>query len=243
MSVEVHFDSAKFRNSLSQFSQLTGKSMEDVVRAELGSLARTIIRYTPPSNQKQGKTAVERDIRKLFTSPKDLFPNGAKIPRLKALIDQQQWNTSADFIANIPAFQKLKVADSVDQSLHQQYRKNGRVRTKSGPFVLIRDPSVLKAYIQKVQQQVGRAKASWLAAVKKYGASAVATWISKHGTAEGAVVDALRDGSGFVEALTGNPASVQLDARLNIVQRAAFNTDKALNIKLEKTLEKLAKTV
>jgi len=243
MSVTVNFDSAKFRQSLTQFSQLTGKSVEDVVREELGSMARTIIRYTPPTNVKQGKDAVERDIRKLFTSPKDLFPNGAKITRLKQLIDQQQWNSAADFIANIPAFQKLKVADSVDTSLHQQYRKNGRVRTKSGPFVLIRDPAVLKAYIQAMQQHVGKAKSAWLAAVSKYGGSAVAAWISKHGTTEGAVIDALRDGSGFVEALTGNPGAVQLDARLNIVERAAANTDKALNIKLSKTLEKLAKAV
>jgi len=243
MSVTINFDSAKFRSSLTQFSQLTGKGMEDVVRSEMGSLARTIVRYTPPSNQKQGKDAVERDIRKLFTSPKDLFSNGAKITRLRNLIDRQQWNAAADFITNLQAFQKLKVADSIDPALHQRYRQNGKVRTKSGPFVLIRDPQVLQAYIQKVQQHVGKAKASWLAAVKKYGASAVASWITKHGSAEGAVVDALRDGSGYVESLTGNPAAVQLDARLNIVQRAAANTDKALNIKLEKTLGKLAKAV
>ena len=49
-----------------------------------------------------------------------------------------------------------------------------------------------------------------------------------------------RGGTGEWGATEG---AVQLDARLNIAERAASNTDRALNIKLEKTLEKLAKTV
>jgi hypothetical protein len=39
-------------------------------------------------------------------------------------------------------------------------------------------------------------------------------WVSKHGTTEGAVVDALRDGSGFVEALTGNPSRKETEPKV-----------------------------
>jgi len=244
MSVNLSLDARQLKQNLTTYSQLTGKSMEDVVRSEMGSLARTILRYTPPTNQKQGRDAVARDIRKLFTSPADLFPTGAKLAPLKKAIDGKQWDAAVDIILRLDKFKKLTPANSVDTSLHQRYRgKTGRVTTKSGPFVIIRDPAVLKAYVEKKQAEVGKAKASWLSAIQKYGASAVAGWITRHGSNEGAVKDTLTEGEGYVEAIAINEGAVQLDARLNLVARALANTEKALTIRLQKTLEKLAKAV
>jgi hypothetical protein len=240
--VEFSLDVREFERKAEQLSAVLSVEPAEAVRAAFGSAIKSVIRYTYPANKAQGEKAVARDIRRVFTSPADLFPNGALIKPLDAAIKAADWEKSAAIILKIQKFNRLQAADSVDPATHKGYKNSrGGVTNRSGPFILIKDPARLREYIQKIQEKVGSAKASWLAATKKFGASGAAAWIASHGEGEGSATDAIRDGTGYVEGVSRNEAAASMEQRLHIVDRALKNTEKSLTIRLEKTLEKMAK--
>src|ERR1700722_8144275 len=235
-SVTLKWDSRDFRNRIEALAKAMEVEPADIVRQQMGSAIRTIARYTYPSKKKDGDNAVENDIRRIFTTPADIFPVGSRIPALDKLLKSSQWEKAANTIVSFPRYQNLTVADAVDPSIHNRLKnRHGRVPKSTKWKVLIKDPQALKLYIKAVQAKVGRAKSAWLAGAQKFGASLPA-WVRRHGTSEGEARDTLRGTKGYVEAATTNEAAVDMDRQHDIVERALKNTDKSLTIKLKKTL-------
>lgn len=242
MDVEFSLDVREFERKALALSALISVEPAEIVRQEMGSAVKTIQRYTYPANKIDGEKAVKRDILRVFTSPQDLFPHGSRIAALDTALKACNWTKSVGIIQKIQKFNRLQAAESPDRATHNRYKNSrGRVTTKSGPFVIIRDPQRLADYIKSVQGHVGSAKASWLAAAKKFGAKGSASWVTRHGESEGSAVDALRDGSGYVESISRNKAAESLEEQHGIVDRALKNVEKHLTVRLEKTLEKMAK--
>lgn len=137
---------------------------------------------------------------------------------------------------------------------HERYRKKstGRV-SKAGSFTrdvgrhVFLDKMLVSikswnAYFKHVSKRVGRAKAGWLAAARRFKLKGIPKWVVQHGSGEGGVVDRSRD-SIFPYVILDNsvPYLGKHDKEMRIVKKAVESQTKNLKARTEKALEHAAR--
>ena len=164
----------KFKDALLSFIRHQGIEFREGLRIQGRLLAEQIIKFTPPKNRAQGNNAVRRDIGRVFNP---LNPNKlTKISRLIRSRDNAALQRFIDGLKDGPL--KGKKVISFSPSVHRNMQKSrGRVQTASS-FVTP-DFDEVKAYIKKIQKNVGQAKGGWAASVNGLGGS-VSSWIDRH---------------------------------------------------------------
>lgn len=205
--IHVEIDVTEIRNALGIYKAETGKAWPVVIKEQGRLFLQRMIILTHPKTQAQGRAAVKRDIRKVFTNAK-----GAKLlistlvqqrlhnldelgfstkfrfrkERIQKVWENRDWEV-LEIILRRAATNRLQIIARPDPAIHQAARgSRGRVAKNRKPTHLVKRGLV--AYIAEVQKRVGTAKAGWLAAANYLDAK-FPNWISRHGPKNGAVQD------------------------------------------------------
>jgi len=207
--------------ALAEFSK---KTVPALIKEKAGLFARYLAENTQPVDgmggtdpdggslkaRDLGRSAVRRDISKVYCGPGDAFSilrnkvagiNGDSKPLAKAfyaLLKQGRIQDARNLLREGGASVSIDVSEWDNGAMHKQRRnKKGRVGRSYSPTA-IGDKKALKAYIKKKTEMVGFAKAGWVNAAKQLGEkglSKIRGWIKKH-----------RDAPGKASDLTGDEA-------------------------------------
>ncbi len=179
--------------ALVRLAEVTGKSLGAVVKQNTRLIAWNLAHNTQPWGMDKaahlvGKSAVARDIGKVFLSAqvlyKQLLEEDKKLAKqwykiLKAGGYPQALRLLQDNSRN--PNRNTPVIDQLDPDLHQRYRNSrGRVN-RHRAVAIIPDKKQITRYITQIQERVGFAKAGWITAGSQLGSIAkVPAWITKH---------------------------------------------------------------
>lgn len=175
--------------SLSDALVGAGQDASNLVRDETRRLCKTITNFTPPlkgsGNAKQtGEHAIEREFKSLFSEATPLLIDevGSKfgVHDIRTAFVTEQNGTRLNL-----RWDNLDPTGNRMEDYHEKYQKNGKVplvknvnNTVWAARVVVpvgsRDP-----FIKKIQQRVGRWKASFALAGAKLG-DKYPSWISRH---------------------------------------------------------------
>lgn len=114
MSAEV--DLTKFNAALRSYTEATGKGVPEVIKMQARLAVRDLIKQTGPDNSGKTARAIERDIRRVFISPKALRD------QIEALIQER---TKSFISQDYEAFSKVKWRNlKVGKRIEQLWQKN-----------------------------------------------------------------------------------------------------------------------
>jgi hypothetical protein len=217
MSIEVKMNMKAITEALMQNAKATRVSASDVLRLEMGSIARSMQTYTPPhvkgassetGDKELGWKRVEKDIRKIL---KETVASKEEWITLKNLGTQAYKFTSAN--GAVYAIDEDHYWPSPSNSKLQEHhnkhrRKDGRVTEARGGSERGRNsmdigrwkgvawvhtkPSVVQRYIKFKQKSVGKLKAGWNAAIKEFQGKRPAAWVARHKDSPGYGQDRLK---------------------------------------------------
>jgi hypothetical protein len=176
---------------LRRFAEITGLDMMEQIRITARVLSVSLAHSTQPYGKgseahQKGKTAVERDIRKVFVSPGGLYPSLMRADPGTAAAFWNAWKrrdiaTMENVLRGSRAGSGLEVLAVPKKSLHEARRgRKGRVEGRGGnPSALVTSPPALAKYIKERQKLVGLTKAGWaLAAAATGGTRGIPAWAS-----------------------------------------------------------------
>lgn len=149
--------------------------------------------FTPPRNLGQGRAAVARDLTVIF---KPLSPETFTNPRLKKIVqtdNRPAWDAASK---NFGDTHQLKNTRAIGFSAdwHQRNRmsrgrgrrgKNGNI----GVVTLGPEAKQARSYLKETQKHVGWARAGWNAGILGLGGTIRASWMARHGTTGGSLIN------------------------------------------------------
>lgn len=227
----IDVDVPRFKREVQRFAKKYGLTAKDVMLDQMRLWAADLANNTPhkSASYKKGREAVKRDCEKVFGR--------------------------IDTVRNLNLLRKIAGSDTdifgdvSMRSWHQAQRSSsGRVKTphpgsvKIGKWTFTKKPHVTKrefnAYVRKRQKSVGRMRAGWLPGILRFGAKRPATWVTRHGTSDGAARDMMKaTGSGYLEMSNRVPYARRVASVVAFTARKRV-TD--LTKHLHKRLAKLA---
>lgn len=235
----------EFGRQLERISMVTGREIGTVIRQEAKLFVKDVLKLTPPfgtapsteslnAQKKVGERAVERDIRRVFST---LDLTKIRSPKIKHDLERLVRKGDLEGVRRvlramgIPARDVLREADP---KLHEGQRdRRGRIQSRKNIWV-VKDGSV-KRYVREKQKHVGKAKSGWLMAARALGVS-VTNWISRHSGA-GVFVDRTRDRKKPMVRVGNAVDFIQgSGAELQIVKRALQNRVRNMKAKIERVL-------
>jgi hypothetical protein len=201
--ITTSLDLGPLMKKLRQVPREATRIMTKVVEADAKGFIRDIVAVTPPSqgkanveSKRRGETRVERDIRILFKSKSQAFDSlHSKNPALADLFWQQirdhDYLAAQETLRMHTTDSKMRDARVVAQpvgTIHQRMRsrRSGGVYANANATLVITSDSELKKYIKINQARVGLLASGFNAAARRLGVKLPA-WITRHGTAAGAV--------------------------------------------------------
>jgi hypothetical protein len=181
-------------------------AMEEVivplVKQEARLFVRDVVKFTPPASagtfgmqaKKQGEAAVARDIARIYGTASKAYVDMALRDKKAA---QAFWKAiqANDLVKAREIMQKIggarysgtrSIAPFDGGVMHERFRRRGKVE-RDRVMMLVTDPKQLKAYVKKMQGQVGLLASGWVRAARKLGQSLPA-WVTRHGDRRGACV-------------------------------------------------------
>lgn len=201
MSQAVVIDAKEFRRFAGfcdDIAKLTNRSLEAVLQHQAGLFARDALFLTPPfgsnpikesfnTQRKIGNAAVARDVGLVFKPLEDykvMANSEGGIGKAVAKAVRQKRYDLAEALLNRVGLKPLAVIHKATVELFEA--KRGKSFNIAGrAYRVVNKPSIKKVVAQ-VKEQVGRAKAGWLPAMRKFGAvERIPNWIKKH-SGEGA---------------------------------------------------------
>lgn len=181
-------------------------AMEEVivplVKQEARLFVRDVVKVTPPASsgtfgmqaKKQGEAAVARDIARIYGTASKAYVD-------MALRDK---NAAGAFWKAIQAGDLVRAKEIMQKAggtryrgtqsiapfdggvMHERFSRQGRVN-RDRVMMLVTDAKTLRAYVKKMQGQVGLLASGWVRAARKVGQSLPA-WVTRHGDRRGACV-------------------------------------------------------
>ncbi|GAA5139389.1 hypothetical protein GCM10023213_19990 [Prosthecobacter algae] len=183
-----------------------GKEMTTLINQEAklfisgGRGTPGVIEITPPANagntgikaKKQGESAVQRDIYRVYATPRQAYDalkevdiDSAKI--FWALFRGGDFTGAGEILRNVGGrtFIATRSFAKFDEGvMHKRFRnKQGRI-TRQRVMMVVTDAAELKAYVKKMQGRVGLLSSGWVSAASKLGVRLPA-WITRHGSGNG----------------------------------------------------------
>lgn len=190
-------------------------ALPQVVRTEARLGLQMIIRLTPPKNLKQGKQAVTNDMGKAYR-----------------VMVTSTWKSEAirEAIERADARALQAILDQISPGRYRTYqqftktvvKRNRRGRTiKQKPKPVFFESSEQKAYLQKIQGNVGLARAGWNEAAANLGVK-IPKWVARHGNGHGSHFE-----------IRNSPTSYTIEARNNSVKIPGYQrtVDSALKLR------------
>lgn len=183
---------------MSEYARLSqsDKSKGDVIRDQLKLMLRAVIDLTPFDSLAQGRTVVHRDLDRAVKPYGGEDGSFSKIKneglreRMVAYLRGRQYDKLRDVFNHLNAkggyYSGWKFEDFSPSLHHFQQSRRGRVDTEKR--VLTPQIQEWKAYLEKLQGAVGRARGGWTASAQAVGLS-LPQWVTRH--AEGGRVEAI----------------------------------------------------
>ena len=170
-----------------------GENVQYAVTDEIRLALVYAMKFTPPKNLAQGRTATKRDILRTMRpiTPEELTQSKS-LARIVKRRDIAAFNQASKYFHGTL---KNAVAVNFEVRIHIGQRdRRGRVRPsrmESKTLVLGREQrGLLSKYIKRRQDNVGIAKNGWWAALQATFGTAP-SWVTRHGTTAGEVVNDL----------------------------------------------------
>ncbi|MEM6884776.1 MAG: hypothetical protein AAF571_07060 [Verrucomicrobiota bacterium] len=191
MKAKIQFTNRKqVLRLFKRYGQEVNKSAGALLREQGVGLAKTLIIETQPFGKgarprKQGKGAIERDVRRAIASKSTGYALVAQklgegpAKRFYQLLENGDFKAAEAVLAKV-GLSKAVIDQTADLKYHAAARIRGRVKRGDVRQVVRRTPSVKKA-VNQVGGRSGWAKAGWYQAGSDLGpVRGVAKWISKH---------------------------------------------------------------
>lgn len=179
MRINASSNLPEFQKMLLASMQFYRTDLPTELRKQSRLLGQRLIQFTPPNTRAQGRAAVQRDIHRAV---RPLRRQDFKSKKLQKLLRERSYSGLQI------VFDKLKTGDlrgaqvkPFSPDLHQRARDR-RGRVTRWRKVVTPDVEDVKAYIERVQANVGEAKGGWANLVTRLGGS-VAQWIEVHSDA------------------------------------------------------------
>lgn len=238
----VTVDASRFYAKVQKLSQLTKTDLTVLLKKTMCQWIGLMQRDLFPETFSQGRNAVKADIQRVWLSPLT-FVRNLQNERLKKTLRRaiagQDFATFNALAAKTGL--KLQLAE-VREDIHQSRRNSrGRVTQKRANLVAT-SASELNAYIKKVQERVGKAKAGFLPAIRYFGHVNLPAWVTRHGTGRGRYEDTLSNNGikGAITTINSDKAASSMNSRLRVAERTAQRIEKSLKIQIAYELRKAA---
>lgn len=182
-------------------------------------MSRNVIPQTPPFTVYKGQKIVKRDIERAVQGiSRTKFQDKA----VRKMVLKKDYQGLHEFAQRASGGKWDIVQFSPE--LHEGVR-NSRGQVKAGKGLMTPDMDELKAYIKEKQQNVGKARGGWAAAIVRLGGT-VQPWIMRH-VGEGEFLDGLDSGEGFLRQRNKSPwADGKSDSRT--IDRAVASRARAI---------------
>ena len=224
MNITFEADTDHFNDAVRLFVKRIGGELRVVMRTQARLLFKFIIDRTPPKTRAEGRKRLEREIMRAVQPIKA----SAFKPAIRALIKAKNYEALAKILpGRIMPF---------TPDLHEKVRVHGRVRRQQG--ISSPDASEIKAYIQRKQGNVGRAKGGWAPAFVSVGGTPSA-WVGRWSSL-GKVVNRLDSAEPSIDAENFSEWAGHGDDE-RIVSFALAARERAILVDIEKRLERAAK--
>jgi hypothetical protein len=155
----------------------------------------------------------------------------------------KKYIASGDFTSASIVLKQLGFTPSAfampNSQTHEQYRNQttGRVGLRRQRFIA-GSSSNLKDFIAKVQNEVGKAKSGFNAALQRFGKKSASSWVARHGTSAGSANEFISGGKGTVEAVNHDKGASNVNQRMGIDASTALRINKSMRIKVNYELQK-----
>jgi hypothetical protein len=229
----VQVDSREFQDAIRRYVKETGATLPVVLRKQSRLLFGRIIQRTYPRTRAEGRRAVARDIQRAVEPMK---ASSWDSKRIRKLIRERDYAGLQAAMEEMKPVYRAKVVQ-FDPRLHHESRDSrGRVRPTG--FVSP-DADEIRAYIRRTQENVGRAKGGFAAAMVASGGSPP-DWVRRWQKA-GLVVDRLRDPAAPLIESENRSEWAEHGDDDRIVAEAIRGRTQDMLVDLRKTLERAAK--
>lgn len=176
-------DTRGFSLALDRYSSRVqnGQSRSDIVRNQMKFAVRAIIDLTPFESLAQGRAVVRRDLHNAMSpygGENGQFAgikNDGLRTRLQNYLRRGQYDQIKDVWSRIGAGSNLRMVD-FDEAIHHG-AQDSRGHTRETGFIV---PQVQewKAYLDRLRDQVGRARGGWAPSAEAFGLS-LPQWVSR----------------------------------------------------------------
>jgi hypothetical protein len=233
----LDFSCARYQVQLRELIASSQADDRDFLTQQMLLLLRKIISFTPPHSLAEGRIATRRDV---YRAVKPFEVDSFRDPRLKQIVEDCDYAAFGAFMQYVknPALQGAE-ARPWSESLHQDQRdRRGRVLRSRKVFVIGRPAvSAFKKYLTRKLDNVGIAAAGWLAALHLLGGFET-SWIERHGTRYGSVIDQRSDPANpSVTAINSTPWASRKEEGERIIRYAMASRANAMIIYRGKLLE------
>lgn len=236
MEFKFEVDTKEVRQVLKAFVKVYDKNMEVFMREEFVLLIKELIKLTPPKKRGPAVKKLDSDLRTLFRASQKMEFREEFLNKLK----RKGGIKLAETLTKVDKENRRFIAESPTTSRHDRNRdKRGRV-VRNPRFQVITKAGDFNKFKRKKAANIGRAKAGWIPKNNISGQTIkTSAWLSKNKS--GIYRERISDNQ--IELSIHNTISyiVSLDKNLKIVERAIFNRQKKLIIKLKKQTRLLIK--
>lgn len=194
-SVEV--DTAAFEGAMQRLRKGVREGFIDPQMGTLSVQARLLAErcqaFTPPRNVGQGNAAVMRDLTRIYFPVSESTFKSKSIRRIIRNDDRVAWNKVA---MNFGSGHGLRNTQAVGftpaQHANNRDSRGRGSRGKYGNIGLVSlgpQASAAREYMKKIKARVGWARAGWNIGILRFGGTIKASWMGRHGTQRGSVID------------------------------------------------------
>lgn len=232
---ELVVDIKSFTRQMEGFKGQYRVTAKNVLRNQTGLWSAQLMKLTPPKSRKQGRQAIENDLKRIMRLTKD--PAGLR--KLKEM---------ADRIGGFPEY--LFNATGQDVAAFHQERRSGRTGRTRRPNMkwqvgamtfsdaMYLKSAAFKKRLREASRRIGVLKEGWLLGVRRFGGRPVG-WVKRSGRRVGAAIDRMRpDGTGYLEVVNRVPwASTKIGSLVELTKQAR---QRELQTSLERAVQRVA---
>lgn len=222
MSRTITVDTSGLRSRMDALAQVMNANTQKMARFGMKQALTMLLKISPPKNRKQGRDSVARNLAKGFPVLTRKYIRGLRNQRLaEALLKaMRKKGEGVNVLVEKITHKRLVPFDA------RLYRNNvdKRGRARKGNFIT-QDEKPWKAYLKKLQDNVGKHRAGWTAAADRVGVAprAIPAFVREHGGSGGSVREQVKKSSAKVTGINQSnyvPASDQT-SRVQIALRYA----------------------
>ena len=214
MSRTITVDTSGLRARMDALAQVMNANTQKMARFGMKQALTMLLKISPPKNRKQGRDSVARNLAKGFPVLTRKYIRGLRNQRLaEALLKaMRKKGEGVNVLVEKITHKRLVPFDA------RLYRNNvdKRGRARKGNFIT-QDEKPWKAYLKKLQDNVGKHRAGWTAAADRVGVTStsprlVPAFVRVHGTSGGSVREQIKTSSAKVIGINQSnyvPASDQ----------------------------------